>query len=78
MGKLSLLLVVSLAVVFGIHSWTVDQRENAVVENYVNYNSKAVARNINNSTMHMALKMLSDSSTWRTGYASLPMFGGTS
>jgi len=77
-GKLSLLLVASLAIVFSIHSYTIERRATAVVENYVRYNSKTIAQNINNSTMQLALRKMSDSSSWRSGYNQLAMFGGRS
>lgn len=78
MGKLSIFLVLALAVTFGSYSLTVNRRANAIVENYVSYNSKTVARNVNNSMMGLALKKLADSSGWRGGYKNMAMFGGTS
>jgi hypothetical protein len=77
MGKLSIFLVLALAVTFGSYSLTVNRRTNSSVENYVSYNSKTVARNINNSILEVGLKRLADSSSWRAGYSNLSFAGGT-
>jgi hypothetical protein len=78
MGKLSIFLVLALAVTFGSYSLTVNRRTNSSVENYVSYNSKTVARNINNSVLELGLKQLADSSSWRGGYQSFSFGNGTS
>ena len=77
MGKLSILIVIAMAITFGIHSFTVSNLGNAAIENYASYNSSVVARNVNNSTMELALKQLADSALWRDGYKVTPIYQRT-
>ncbi len=77
MGKYSILMVFSLAVMLGVVFPNIHRLGHQSVENYVNYAVKSQAHNLAVSGANAAAAQLYLDNGWRTGYANIALAGGT-
>ena len=77
MGKYSLIIVAGFVLAFGYIKNNLNQVSGRFVDNFLARYEQAEARLTANSVANMSLAMLSDSTTWRTGYSNATIGGGT-
>ena len=77
MGKYSLIVISGFVVVFGIIKINLNKVGGQLTDNFVEQYERAEAKLAAQAAAQMALATLNDSTTWRTGYAGVPVGGAT-
>lgn len=75
-GKAILILVLGVTAVISVTFTNLTETSSQATNNMIRYYNQQNAHNIAQTGIHMALRELTDSSSWRTGYGSLSLFNG--
>jgi hypothetical protein len=77
MGKYSLIVVAGFVFIFGYVKSNLNEVAARFSDNFLDHYERAASRLTASSTANMALAMLADSTSWRTGYSNVSVGDGT-
>ena len=76
-GRAIILVVVGIIIVSGVILYRIEAASKAITENSVGYLKRQTAQNIAQGGVNISLRQLGYSHTWRTGFSSVDIVGGT-
>ncbi|MDZ7764085.1 MAG: hypothetical protein U5K00_06610 [Melioribacteraceae bacterium] len=75
-GKAILILVLGIAGIISVAFINLAETSGQATNNMIGYYNKQSSQNIAQTGIHMALRELTDSNTWRNGYNNISLFSG--